>query len=165
MIEALTAQTVQYPLARVSERCMPEIMSESDCLGQVLVEPQRLRDRSGVLRYLQRMRHSCPVVIAVRHDEYLRFIFEAPERFAVQNPVAVPLKNRPQVILRLLPFSSFRIYGKSRPRGKNFLLTLFELFPDQHIILLPLSSLPRQQLNKPRSQFAQPACAQSERTA
>ncbi len=46
MIEALTAQTVQYPLARVSERCMPEIMPESDCFGQVLVKPQRLRDRS-----------------------------------------------------------------------------------------------------------------------
>ena len=137
MVKAIRTQTVQHPLAGMSKRRMPEVMPQRNRLRQVLVEPQRLGDRSCILRDLQRMRHPRPVMIPVRRDEHLRLILQPSERLGVQNPVPVSLKHRPQIILRLLPSPAPRLRRKGRPRRKDLLLALFKLLADQKLVLRP----------------------------
>ena len=49
---------------------------------EVLVEPQRARDRARDLRRLQRVGEPRPVVVALRRHEHLRLVLEPPERLA-----------------------------------------------------------------------------------
>lgn len=46
------------------------------------------------LRDLQRVRQAGDIMVARRRDEYLRFVFQAPEGVGVQYAVAVALENR-----------------------------------------------------------------------
>ena len=137
MVKALRTQTVQHPLTGMPKRRMSKIMPKRNCLRQVLVEPQRLGDRSRILRDLQRMRHPRPVMIPVRCDEHLRLVLQSSERLGMQNPVPVSLKHRPQIILRLLPSPAPRLRRKGRPRRKNLLLALLKLLADQKLVLRP----------------------------
>ena len=82
--------------AGVAERRVPQVMAERDRLGQVLVEPQRARHRPGDLRDLERVRQPGAVVVALRREEDLRLVLEAPERLGVEDPVAVALEIRAQ---------------------------------------------------------------------
>ena len=82
-------------LARVSERSMSEVVSERCGFTQVFIQHESPRDYPRYLSYLKRMGKSCPVVLVSRKEKDLRFMHETPERFAVQNSVAVTLKLRP----------------------------------------------------------------------
>src|SRR5688500_6213537 len=53
--EAARKQLVQYLLAGVAERRVPEVVRERDRLGQVLIQVQRPRDRARDLHDLDRM--------------------------------------------------------------------------------------------------------------
>ena len=48
----------------------------------------------------------CPVVIASGRQKYLRLMLQPPEGFAVQNPVPVPLIDRPDIAGRLIDVPS-----------------------------------------------------------
>ena len=65
---------VQCSLPRVTKRRMTQIMSKCDRLRKILIELQRSGDGSCILRNLQRMRHTRPVVVALRCQENLRFL-------------------------------------------------------------------------------------------
>ena len=71
---------VKCRLSGVTERRVPEIMSECDCFGQILVESERPRDGPRNLRNLERMRQPSTVVVALRRDKYLRLVAQPPER-------------------------------------------------------------------------------------
>ena len=60
----------------------PTSWPEPDRLRQVLVEPQRPRDRARDLRRLERVREPRAVVVALRRHEHLRLVLEPPERLA-----------------------------------------------------------------------------------
>ena len=49
-VEALAQRAVEPGLARVPERRVPEVVAETDRLGEVLVEAQGARDRAGDAR-------------------------------------------------------------------------------------------------------------------
>ena len=66
-------------------------MSQRNCLGQILVEFQPPSNSAGDPRNLQRMGHAGAVVIPLRAQEDLRLVHQPPERFAVYDPVNVPL--------------------------------------------------------------------------
>ena len=83
---------VERVLAGVAERRVAEVVAERDRLGQVLVEPQRARDRARDLRDLERVRQARAVVVALGREEDLRLVREAPERLAVDDAVAVALE-------------------------------------------------------------------------
>ena len=46
---------VEDPLTAVTERCMPDVMSECDRLDQIYIEIERLADRRGNLIDIQNM--------------------------------------------------------------------------------------------------------------
>ena len=94
--EALARAAVQHVLADVAERRVAEVVPEPDRLREVLVQPQRPRDRARDLRRLQRVGEPRAVVVALGRHEHLRLVLEPPERLAVHDPVAVALERRAQ---------------------------------------------------------------------
>ena len=56
---------IERPLAGMAEGRVAEIVGERQRLGQVLVEPERARQRAGDLRHLERMGQAGAVVIAL----------------------------------------------------------------------------------------------------
>jgi hypothetical protein len=101
-LEPFGEHLVERLLARVAERRVAEVVTERDRLGQVLVQLQGARDRSGDPGRLERVREPCPVMVALRIDEDLGLVLEAPERLRVHDAVAVALERRPQAALLLL---------------------------------------------------------------
>ena len=81
MIEAAVAgeRLVERALAGVAERRMAEVVCQRQRLGQVLVEPERARQRAGDLRDLQRVGQPGTVMVALVIDEDLRLVRQPPE--------------------------------------------------------------------------------------
>ena len=90
--EALWDDVRQRLLAGVAERWVADVVGQGDRFGQVFVQVQRPRDRARDLGDLQRVREPGDEVVADGGDEHLRLVFEAPERFTVQDAVAVTLE-------------------------------------------------------------------------
>src|SRR5690606_10055326 len=128
--ETARRQPVQDALARMAERRVAEIVTERDCLGELLVEPQHLGDAARNLRHLEGVREARPVVVARRREEDLRLVLQAPERLRVNDPVAVALEDRPDRIfgLRAQPAAARRAAGGLR--GQVFGFESFELLTD-----------------------------------
>jgi hypothetical protein len=72
------------------------------------------------------------IVIAGRREEDLCLVLEAPKRFAVDDPIAIPLKGRPHVIFRLRPETSARFRAFGRLWREHRALTRFELIAYRH---------------------------------
>ena len=123
--EALRKHLVERLLARVAERGVAEVVPERDRLGQILVQPQGPGDGAGDAGGLERVREPRAVVVALRVDEDLRLVLEAPERLAVDDPVAVALERRPEpAFLFLRMRTPARLVGAHGARGKPHLLLL-----------------------------------------
>ena len=56
----------ECPFPRVPEWGMPQVVPQSDCLGQLLVEPQGRCDGAGNLADLERMGQTGAVMVAFR---------------------------------------------------------------------------------------------------
>ncbi len=119
--EALTQAAVEHLLADVPERRMPEVVAESDRLGQVLVQSQRARDRARDRRDLERVRQPRAVMVALGRDEHLRLVREPAKRLAVHDPVAIALKRGAQRAVLLLARALRRV-GARRERGERVIL-------------------------------------------
>src|SRR5829696_3590137 len=88
---ALAQARVQHLLAGMPEGWVAEVVAESDRLCQVLVQPERARHAPGDAAGLERVREPGAVVVALRRDEDLRLVLQAPERLRVHDPVTVAL--------------------------------------------------------------------------
>ena len=102
MYKSQRTDAVQCSLACMSEWRMPQIMSKRDRLYQIFIQPKCLCNGTCILGNLQRMRHTCTVMVTFRCQEYLCLIFQTPEGLGMQNPVSVPLKNRTDIALFFL---------------------------------------------------------------
>ena len=100
--EALVQRAVERLLAGVAEGRVAEVVAEADRLGQVLVQPQRARDRARDPAGLERVGEAGAVVVALGGDEDLGLVLQAPEALGVDDPVAVALERRAQAAGRLL---------------------------------------------------------------
>ena len=94
--ESLLQQRVERLLAGMSERRVPEVVTEADRLDEILVQPQRAGDPARDAGRLQRVGQARPEVVAGRIDEDLGLVHQPPERLRVDDPVAVALKRRAQ---------------------------------------------------------------------
>src|SRR3954454_12041269 len=115
--EALASLAVEHVLSDVPERRVPDVVAEPDRFSQVLVEAQRAGDRPADAGDLERMREPRPVVVALRRHEDLRLVFEATERLAVHDPVAIALERRAQAAVRLRDLAPGGV-GRGRERGQ-----------------------------------------------
>ena len=106
-----------YVLAGVAERSVPKIVRERDRLRQVLVQPQRTRNRARGLRDFNRVGQARAEVVAAPVQEDLRFVLKATEGRAVNHPVAVALEARAVRVLvfgAATPLRFTRFHGKRR---------------------------------------------------
>ena len=108
---------VEGLLAGVAERRVAEVVAERDRLGQVLVQPQRPGDGARDPGGLERVREPRAVVVALRVDEDLGLVLEAPERLAVDDAVAVALERRPAAGTPLPPHAHARASRRSARRA------------------------------------------------
>ncbi len=72
-------QLVEDIFARVSEWGMAQVMRQTNAFHKIGICSERGGEATPDLRHFQRMRESRAVVIALVVDEYLRFVFQAPE--------------------------------------------------------------------------------------
>src|SRR5215218_1990429 len=94
---ALADAGVEDGLAGVAEGRVAQVVAQPDRLGQVLVQAERPRHAARDAARLERVREPGAVVVALRGDEDLRLVLQAPERLRVDDPVAVALKRRAMV--------------------------------------------------------------------
>ena len=87
---------VKRALTGVAEGRMAEIVRQRCRLRQVLVEPERARERAGDLHDFERVGEPRAEMIAFVIDEHLRLVGEAAERRGVDDSVAIA----PEVVAR-----------------------------------------------------------------
>src|SRR5919106_3563868 len=116
MAEAPRHQLVDHALAGVSERRVPDVVTERDRLGQLLVQPKHLCDGARDLGDLQRVGEPRAVVVAGGREEDLCLVFQAAERLAVDDAIAIVLERWPHVVfgLGLEPAARFGALGGLR---------------------------------------------------
>jgi len=83
---------VERILTSMAEGGVAEIMGESERLGEILVEPERARQRAGDLRDLDRVGEARTEMVALMIEEHLRLMGEAAEGSRVDDAVAVALE-------------------------------------------------------------------------
>ena len=124
VVEAARREIVQHALAGVTERRVSEVVTESDRLGELLLQAQHLGDRPRDLRHLQRVRESRAVVIARGREEHLRLVLQPAERLAVHDAIAIALERRPDRVFGLGAQPAARGGAQRRLRGENLTLAL-----------------------------------------
>src|SRR5688500_16149849 len=87
--ESIGQEAREQLLADVTERRVSDVVSKGHRLDEVLVQPQRARERATDLVHLEDVREPRAVVIADRREEDLRLVLRAPERLAVDDAVSV----------------------------------------------------------------------------
>lgn len=125
MPESLRAELVQRALPCVAKGRVPQVMGQADGLGQILVETQGAGNGASDLRHLQRVGEPGAVEVALRREKYLRFLLEPPERFAVDDPVTVPLEHRTDRVLLFGPHPAPAGIAECCPGGQGQPLDLF----------------------------------------
>ncbi len=128
---------VERALAGMAERRMAEIVRQRQRLGEVLVEPERARQRAGDLRDFERMGEPGAVVVALVIDEHLRLVRQPPERAGMDDAVAIAPERVAGRAWRLgiaPPPAQGRIGGINDSRATRF---------DRHVMFLGARSCPK----------------------
>ena len=89
--EATGKNLVEHPLPRVAKGGVPQVVTQGNGLGEVLVEPQAPGDGAGDPNHLQGVGHSGAVVVPLRLEEHLGLMHQTPKGLGVENPVNIPL--------------------------------------------------------------------------
>ena len=83
----------------MTKRSVPQIMPQRDSFYEILIQPERLGDSPRILRHLQRMCQTGPVMVSFRKKKDLCLLFQTPKCLAVQDPGPVSLKDRADITL------------------------------------------------------------------
>ena len=109
-------------------------MPERDRLHQTLIHAKRPRDRPRILGNLERMGEPRAVMIPFGLQKYLCFIFQAPERLAMYDPVSVSLEHRTYITLWFRIIASDGIFAERRIGAERSMFHLFQTFPNCHVM-------------------------------
>ena len=103
MVEAAARfeAAVERPLAGMAERRVAEVMRQRQCLGKILVKPERARERAGDLGDFEGVGEAGAEMIAFVEDEHLRLVRQAAKRVGMDDAVAVAAKGAPSRARRL----------------------------------------------------------------
>ena len=90
-------QPVQGLLTRMPKGRVTKIMSERNCLGQVLVKAQGPGNGSGNTRHLNGVGQAgAEMIVPLARYKYLGLVLQSTKGMTVYHPVPVTLKIRPQ---------------------------------------------------------------------
>ena len=105
-----------------------EIVAERNGFGQILIQIQRPRNRAGNLGHLECVRQAGPVMIALRSEKHLCFVFHPAKGFGMENPVPVSLVDGADVTLRFISVPSSGIPAVRRIRTQLLKFPFFKRF-------------------------------------
>ena len=81
----VTEPTGMHHIERVfpgmTKRCVPEIVAERNGFGQIFIQIQCPRNRTGDLGHLERVRQAGTVMVALRSEKHLRFVCHSAKSF------------------------------------------------------------------------------------
>src|SRR5687767_1121945 len=112
------------------ERCVPEVVTKSDGLGELLMQLQHLRDGARDLRDLERVCQTRAVMIARGREEHLGLMLEPAKRLGMHDAVAVSLERRPHIVFGFFARAPARVRALRGLRRKNLPLASLEVFTD-----------------------------------
>ena len=127
---------VKDNLPDVSERRVPQVVPQSNCLRQVLVQAQHAGHRARQLGNLHRVRDARAVVVAALGEEDLTFVLEASESPRVDDPVAVALeRSAVRVLIFRVKTSLVRPSAQGSKRSQGALLETLQLLavPEDYV--------------------------------
>ena len=113
----------------MTKRCVPEIVAERNGFGQIFIQIQCPRNRAGDLGHLERVRQAGPVMVALRSEKHLCFVFHSAKGFGVENPVPVSLVNGADVTLRFISVPSSGIPAVRRIRAQAPEIPVLQTIP------------------------------------
>ena len=126
--EAPGMHRIERRFPGMAERRVSEIMAERNGFGQILIQIQRPRNRAGNLGYLECVRQAGPVMISLRSEKHLCFVFHPAKGFGVENPVPVSLVDGADVTLRFISVPSSGIPAVRRIRTQLLKFPFFKRF-------------------------------------
>ncbi len=85
----------------MAERRMAKIVRQRQRLGQILVEPERARERAGDLGHFQRVGQPRAVVVALVEHEDLGLVLEAAECGRMDDAVGIAAERAARRARRL----------------------------------------------------------------
>src|SRR5436309_9254005 len=91
--EPLSERFIESLFSSVSEWRMTKIVSQSDRLGQILVQTQCARDGARDAASLDRVSQPRAVVVTLRRNEHLGLVLEAPEALRMDDSITIALKR------------------------------------------------------------------------
>ncbi len=109
---------MHHVLALMPKRSVSKIMRQRQTLRQILIQPQRTRQRACNLGDLNSVRQACAEVIALMVHKDLRLVLEATESCTMNNTITIALKRRACRAFRFWKKSAtadFRINSILRP--------------------------------------------------
>src|SRR5918995_3391947 len=98
----LTHAAIERVLPGMTERRVAEIVSETNSLGQRLIQVQSAGDGPGDLRYFYRMCHARAIKIPFMIYEHLRLVDKATKGIGMNDAIPVALKFRAEFGFRLV---------------------------------------------------------------
>jgi hypothetical protein len=99
----LAQEGAQGLLAEVAEGGVPQVVSEGDGLGEVLVLPEGAGGGAGDLGHLEGVGQSNPVVVTLGRHEHLGLVLEPAEGLRVDDAVAVALERGAKRVRLFVP--------------------------------------------------------------
>ena len=79
--ESFTEHLIECPFSGMTKRCVSKIMSQCNGFGQIFIQIQCPRNRTGDLGHLERVRQAGTVMVALRSEKHLRFVFHSAKSF------------------------------------------------------------------------------------
>src|SRR5690242_6050831 len=162
MPEAARHQRVEDALAGMTEWCVAQVVPECDRLRELFVQAQHFGNGASDLRDLEAVRQTGSVVIARGREEDLSLVLQPPERLAVNDPIAIVLERRPDIVLRLRTKTAARVRTLGRLGRKRLALPLLERFTNARQ-RCPPESWCRERAGRHRS--SRPASVRDRRTS
>ncbi|WP_459861606.1 hypothetical protein [Desulfuromonas carbonis] len=104
---------------------MTKIMPQGDRFGEVFVQGQGPGDRSGNLRNFESMGQPGPIVIPFRGKKDLGLVFQTSKGLAMQDPVAIVLKDGTNGTGRFRASPTAAGAAQGGPGGKKLAFTIF----------------------------------------
>src|SRR4051794_1695350 len=88
----MVAETfIENILARMSERRMPQVVSQRERFNKVFIQAKCSGDRSGNRRNLKRVGEPGAMIIAHFAGKHLCLVAQSAERRAVDDPISIAL--------------------------------------------------------------------------
>ncbi len=147
MIEALAEAAhlaVQLVFAGVRERRVPDVVTERQRLGEVLIQVQSGGNGAGDLRHLDGVRQAVAEMVRDAGRKNLHLVFQPAKGARVNDAVAIALELVAVGMRKLgIAPSAALLHGKAQSAGRGHFFWDMSSSALRAARLMPLRSLPR----------------------